>query len=459
VVLACNNYEVIDLGVMVPAERILQTAAERGAGLIGLSGLITPSLDEMVHVATEMQRQGLQLPLLIGGATTSRKHTAIRIAPRYEGLTVHVTDASRAVDVLSRISGAEMRADYERRVRDEQQADRERFEGARPTELRPYAEAVEARLVLDWDAGPPEPPAFLGTRVLGDHPLEDLVPYIDWTPFFHVWELRGVYPRILDDPQYGAAARELYDAARRMLERIVGERGLHANGVYGFFPANSEGDDIVVYDDENREHERARLPMLRQQHTRRDGRACLSLADFLAPRSGPHRDYLGAFAVTTGLGLDELVAALEREHDDYGSILAKSLADRLAEAFAERLHEIARREWGYGQHERLSKDDLLRERYRGIRPAAGYPASPDHSQKRILWNLLDVDRNAEIHLTESCAMLPAASVSGLYFSHPQARYFAVGKISREQVEAYARRSGKSLEEVERWLSPNLAYPR
>jgi len=457
VVLACNNYEVIDLGVMVPAEKILQTARETGAQVIGLSGLITPSLDEMVHVATEMQRQGLEIPLLIGGATTSRKHTAVRIAPRYEGLTVHVNDASRAVDVMGRLHGRGTRPEFEDRVRGEQQTARERFEGGPPRALRPYEEAVAARLKLEWEAPPIERPAFLGRRVLEDHPLEDLVPYIDWTPFFHVWELRGVFPRLLDDPKQGSTARELHDAALRMLERIVAERLLRANAVYGFFAANSEDDDIVLFEDDQRREVRTRFSTLRQQHAQADGRPCLALADFIAPRASAQPDYLGAFAVTAGLGLDTLTERLEAEHDDYGSIMAKALADRLAEAFAERLHQIARQDWGYGKSENLSRQDLIRERYRGIRPAAGYPASPDHSQKVLLWKLLDVEDATSMRLTESCAMLPAASVSGLYFAHPDSRYFAVGKIGQDQVEAYAARRGVTVDEVERWLSANLVY--
>jgi len=457
VVLACNNYEIIDLGVMVPAERILQTARETGAQVIGLSGLITPSLDEMVHVAAEMQRQGLDVPLLIGGATTSRKHTAVRIAPKYEGFTVHVNDASRAVDVMGRLVGRETRPEFEQRIRGEQRIARERFEGVSPRTLRPYDQAVAARLKLDWEAPSIERPTFLGTRLLEDHPLEDLVPYIDWTPFFHVWELRGVYPRILDDPKHGSAARELHEAALHMLDRLVGDRLLRARAVYGFFAANSDGDDILLFDDDGRREIRTRLSTLRQQHDRDDGRPCLALADFVAPRSSEQKDYLGAFAVTAGLGLDAVTERLEREHDDYGSIMAKALADRLAEAFAERLHEIARRDWGYGNAEHLSKQDLIKERYRGIRPAPGYPASPDHSQKQLLWSLLDVEDATSIRLTESCAMLPAASVSGLYFAHPDSRYFAVGKIGRDQVEAYADRRGVTLAEAERWLTANLVY--
>jgi len=457
VVLACNNYEVIDLGVMVPAERILREARDQGARVIGLSGLITPSLDEMVHVATEMERQGVDVPLLIGGATTSPKHTAVKIAPRYSNLTVQVADASRAVDVMGRLVGRTSRPEFEERVRAEQQVAREHFEGRTPTKLRSYAEAVECRPQYDWETSSIERPSFLGTRVLQDYPLEELVPYIDWTPFFHVWELRGVYPRLLDDPKQGETARELHEAALQMLDRIVGERLLRANAVYGFFPANSDGDDLVLHDDDERGQPRIRLSTLRQQHVHADGRPCLALADFVAPLSSGRPDYLGGFAVTTGLGLDRITKRLEDEHDDYGSIMAKALADRLAEAFAERLHEIARRDFGYGKAENFTKKDLIKERYRGIRPAAGYPASPDHSQKQLLWTLLDVEHTTSIRLTENFAMWPAASVSGLYFAHPESRYFAVGKIGRDQVEAYAERVGMSVKQVERWLSPNLSY--
>jgi 5-methyltetrahydrofolate--homocysteine methyltransferase len=394
---------------------------------------------------------------LIGGATTSRKHTAIKISPRYEGFTVHVTDASRAVDVAGRLTGKRSREEFERATRAEQQADRERFAASGKVSLRPYADAVEARQAIDWSDSPIDRPDFLGHRVIDDQPLDELVSYIDWTPFFHVWELRGVFPRILDHPDHGSSARELYDAARKMLDRIVDERVLRAEAVYGFFPANGTGDDIAVYTDEQRRTERTRFHTLRQQHRRTDDRPCLGLADFIAPRSSERADYLGAFAVTTGVGLEKLTARLESEHDDFGSIMAKALADRLAEAFAERLHEIARRDWGYGEQEQLTPEDLIGERYRGIRPAAGYPSCPDHSEKRILWELLQVEKATSIRLTESCAMLPAASVSGLYFAHPQARYFAVGKIGRDQVEAYAARKGMAVEEVERWLSPNLGY--
>jgi len=457
VVLGCNNYDIIDLGVMVSANRILQAAQEEKADLIGVSGLITPSLDEMVHVAAEMERAGLRLPLLIGGATTSRKHTAIRIAPAYGGTTVHVLDASRAVDVVGKLVGEASREAFQKRIREEQEESRRRHSDAPKKILLPYPEARRRALRLDWKAATVDRPAFLGRRVLREYPLADLVPYIDWSPFFHAWELRGVYPDILDHPEQGEAARELFEAGRGLLDRIVRERLLTASAVYGFYPANSDGDDIVLYADESRKEELGRLHTLRQQQDTADDRPRLALADFIAPRESGRADYLGAFAVTAGTGLESLVGTFRGEHDDYQSILAKALADRLAEAFAERLHEMAREEWGYGREERLSREEMLKERYRGIRPAPGYPACPDHTEKRTLWRLLDVPGAAGIELTETCVMHPAASVSGLYFAHPEARYFAVGKIGRDQVEAYAVRKGMPVEEAERWLSPILAY--
>jgi 5-methyltetrahydrofolate--homocysteine methyltransferase len=459
VVLGCNDFEVVDLGVMTPADRILREAREREVDIIGLSGLITPSLDEMVHVAREMRREGMSLPLLIGGATTSRKHTAVKIAPAYDGFTMHVADAyaSRAVDVARKLSDDGERRALEQRVRAEQESDREAFTGRPARTLLPYSEARGRGLETDWTQSPPARPEFLGTRVIEDEPLAGLVDYIDWTPFFHVWELRGAYPRILEDPKYGPPARELWDHARQMLDELVAEHRLRAKAVWGFFPANREDDDIVVYRDDERSEAVARLHTLRQQREPRPGGACLALADFVAPRSADLRDYVGGFAVTAGLGLGTWVRELERDHDDYRAIMAKALADRLAEAFAERLHERARHAWGYGRDEDLSKEDLIAERYRGIRPAPGYPACPDHSEKRTLWRLLDAERAAEISLTETCAMQPAASVSGFYLAHPGSRYFAVGQIGRDQIEDYARRKGLPVGEVERWLAPNLGY--
>jgi 5-methyltetrahydrofolate--homocysteine methyltransferase len=425
--------------------------------MIGLSGLITPSLDEMVHVAKEMERQGFDVPLLIGGATTSVKHTAVRIAPSYHGPVVHVKDASRSVGVVDRLNRAEPRAELDRENRALQERERESFSRRRRRTLVPYAGAVARRFAIDWAASPIAVPSFLGARTLRDFPLGELVPYIDWSPFFMTWELKGKYPRIFDDPVVGAEARDLYDKARALLDRIVAEKLLSARGVYGFFPANSDGDDVVVYTDESRTTERARFPMLRQQWEREGQTSFRSLADYVAPVDSGRADYLGAFAVSAGFDIEPLVERFTKDHDDYNKIMAESLADRLAEAFAECLHERARRDWGYGRDERLSKDELIEEKYRGIRPAAGYPSCPDHTEKRTLWDLLAVEPATGIALTESFAMYPAASVSGLYFAHPEARYFAVDLISRDQVESYAARKGMPIAEVERWLAPNLAY--
>jgi len=457
VVLACNGYDVIDLGVMVPADRILEAAREHDVQTVGLSGLITPSLDEMVHVAHEMDRLGLELPLLIGGATTSAKHTAVKIAPQYRGPTVHVTDASRAVDVVANVVHPAMRADFEQANRARQRQIRERHAaGGAGDDLLAYTEAIGRRLAIEWKPADIARPAFTGARIVDDADLGEIAEYVDWTPFFHAWELRGSHPRILDDPRYGKAARELLSNGRELLERIVSRGLLRPRAVYGFWPACSDGDDIVLFADGARSAELARFHTLRQQRGRRD-KPSLALADFVAPADAGVEDFVGAFALTAGSGLAELVAEFEREHDDYHAILAKALADRLAEAFAESLHERARRDWGYGRDEKLSKEDLIRERYRGIRPAPGYPACPDHSEKRQLWALLDAERAAGIRLTESCAMDPAASVSGLYLAHPRAAYFSVGKIGRDQIESYAARKGVALEEAERWLGPVLGY--
>jgi 5-methyltetrahydrofolate--homocysteine methyltransferase len=457
VVLGCNDYEVIDLGVMVPCEKILQTAREKQVDLIGLSGLITPSLDEMVHVAREMEREGFRLPLLIGGATTSAKHTAVKIAPAYHDTVLHVKDASRCVGVVDRLLRADQKPLLDRDNRAAQQRERDNFARRRQRKLVPYAEALGRRFTIDWKSSPLAKPAFLGTKALRDFPLQEIVPYIDWSPFFMAWELSGKYPAILDDPRAGKEARKLFDDANHLLERIVRERLLTAHAVYGFFPANSDGDDIVVFTDATRTKERLRFPMLRQQWEREGQTSFRSLADYVAPRSAGVADYLGAFAVTAGAGAEELVRQFKAEHDDYNAIMAEALADRLAEAFAELLHERARRDWGYGRDEHLSKEDLIGEKYRGIRPAAGYPSCPDHSEKRRLWDLLGVEAAAGIRLTESYAMWPAASVSGLYFSHPEARYFAVDLVTKDQVADYAARKGVPLAEAERWLAPNLAY--
>ena len=456
VVLACNGYEVIDLGVMVPCEKILAEAKTHGVDVIGLSGLITPSLDEMVTVAAEMQREKMSLPLLIGGATTSA-HTAVKIAPVYEGAVVHVIDASRVVGVAQQLLSAEKSGEFVVKVRTEQEKARKDFESRRAAQkLLPLAEARKNAARLDWSRDP-EVPEFLGLRVYADYPLADLEEYIDWSPFFHAWELRGRFPKILQDPVVGAEARRLHADALVLLKKIIGGKRIRARGVMGFFPANSEGDDILLYEDETRQKVRARLHTLRQQAARTDGQPNRCLADFVAPVASGKKDYLGAFAVTAGHGVEEWARELEQGHDDYQAILLKALADRCAEAFAEKMHEMARQAWGFGKRENLSKEDLIEEKYRGIRPAAGYPACPDHTEKWGLMTLLEAEKNTGIRLTESCAMTPASSVSGLYFGHPEARYFAVGQLGRDQVSDYAARKGMALVEMEKWLQPNLGY--
>ncbi|HTM56738.1 MAG TPA: methionine synthase [Pirellulales bacterium] len=457
VVLGCNNYEIIDLGVMVSCEKILDTALREGVDMVGLSGLITPSLDEMAHVAQEMERRGFELPLLIGGATTSAKHTAVKIAPAYRGVTVHVLDASRSVGVVDRLRSDDLRAGFVAKNREEQEALVESYNRRQQVELAPYGEACEKHLVTDWQSIDIAVPSFLGPRVLDNFPLAELVEYIDWSPFFMTWELKGKYPRIFDDAKVGDAARKLFADARELLEQIVQQKLFTAKGVYGFWPAAAIGDDIALYADDSRVEEVARVHTLRQQWRRQGQANFLALADFIAPLDSGRRDYLGAFAVTTGHGTNELVARFERDHDDYNAIMAKALADRLAEAFAECLHKRARADWGYGAGEELTNDDLVAEKYRGIRPAPGYPACPDHTEKRTLFSLLDATARTGIELTESFAMNPAASVSGWYFSHPQARYFSVDRIDREQVASYAHRKGVAIEEIERWLAPNLGY--
>ena len=452
VVLGCNNYQVIDLGVMVPAAKILETAIVEKADMIGLSGLITPSLDEMVSVAKEMARRGLDLPLLIGGATTSRQHTAVKIAPGYTQPVVHVHDASRAVDVVASLLDPERRKGLTATNSVEQERLRVLFKDKREKPLIPLTAARANRAAFEWRAEDLTPPPFVGRRVLDEVPLSEIVPFIDWTHFFAAWELKGKYPRILDDPKQGAAARELFENGKEVLARLVSSGRLRARGVYGFWPAVSEGDDIVVFDDSI---EVARFPMLRQQTKHEGTRANRCLADFVAPRSSGFVDHVGAFAVTAGVGADELARELERDLDDYSSILVKALADRLAEAFAEMLHQRARIEWGH-QAEPLSLVELLAEAFRGIRPAFGYAACPDHTPKRALFELLRAPE-VGIELTESLAMLPAASVSGLLFGHPESHYFAVGRIERDQVEDYAPRAGLTVREAERWLGPSLAY--
>jgi len=458
VVLACNNYEVVDLGVMVPAEKILETARSKSVDVIGLSGLITPSLDEMVHLAQEMARLGFDLPLLIGGATTSRAHTAVKIAPHYHGPTVHVLDASRAVGVVSSLISDELKAGFVCKNSDDQQRLREDYANRTADKrLISIEDARKRRTPIDWATTRIDVPEFIGRRVIRTQTLEEIVPYIDWSPFFHTWELRGRFPKIFDDPEVGEQARQLYEDAQKLLQDIVKGKLITARGVYGLWPANSVVDDIELYTDESRSEVLTTFHMLRQQMTKPADQFNYSLADYIAPRDSGRPDYLGGFAVTAGHGADALAKQFEADHDDYNSIMAKALADRLAEAFAEMLHERVRREWGYGKEERLQKQDLIREAYRGIRPAAGYPACPDHTEKRLLFDLLGAEESAGIHLTESFAMWPGASVSGLYFGHPDSKYFGVGKIGKDQVEDYHRRKGMPLEEMERWLGPNLNY--
>jgi 5-methyltetrahydrofolate--homocysteine methyltransferase len=457
VVLSCNNYEVIDLGVMVPADKIIETAIQEQADIIGLSGLITPSLDEMVHVAGEMERRGLELPLLIGGATTSKRHTAVKIAPAYGHETIHVIDASRAVPVVGSLCRGDTRKALDERNRVEQQEIREQFENRITAPLLTYEEAERHRLHTVWDQSRICLPEFTGCRVLSDFPLAELVRYIDWSPFFHTWEMRGRYPDLLNDPLRGPAARELFANAKELLQEIVDKKLLKARAVYGFYPANSDGDDIVVYSDPSRTQELMRFHTLRQQKESQRGKPQLALADFVAPRSSGLTDYIGAFAVTAGHGAQELTERFERDNDQYNSIMTKALADRLAEAFAEYLHQRARADWGYGKDEQLTPEDLIAERYRGIRPAPGYPACPDHTEKAILFKLLRVTEATGITLTESYAMFPAAAVCGLYFAHKEAHYFAVSAIGKDQVDSYAARKGMTVREVERWLSPVLGY--
>ena len=461
VVLQCNNYEVIDLGVMVPAAKILETARAEACDIIGLSGLITPSLDEMCYVAAEMQRQGLSQPLLIGGATTSKAHTAVKIAPNYAGALVYVADASRAVGVCANLLSEGERERFAREVAEEYAALRAAHaRGARPRAWASLAEARANRLQAAFDGYRPPKPVRSGLIVFDDYDLAELTTRIDWAPFFQTWDLHGRFPYILDDDKVGPAARGVYTDALAMLQRIVAEKWLNARAVIGLWPANSVGfDDIAVFVDESRHGVRAVVHTLRQQMVReRAERRNLALADFIAPSESGIADWLGGFAVTTGHGLDAVVKDFEARHDDYAAIMVKALADRLAEAFAERIHERVRREfWGYAPDEALTNAELIAERYRGIRPAPGYPACPDHTEKRTLFDLLAAEDNAKITLTENFAMVPAASVSGYFFSHPDARYFGLGRIHRDQVEDYARRKGMNDREAERWLAPNLAY--
>jgi 5-methyltetrahydrofolate--homocysteine methyltransferase len=460
VVLQCNNYEVVDLGVMVPAAKILETARTERADIIGLSGLITPSLDEMCHVAAEMERQGFELPLMIGGATTSRVHTAVKIHPNYKrGQAVYVNDASRAVGVAQTLMSVNARAGYVAELRGEYARIAAAHARAQEDKARlPLATARGNALKLDWSGNyqPPEP-KFIGTEVFGDYPVKELIEYIDWTPFFSTWELSGKFPAILDDAKFGEAARSLYEDARAMLDKIVDEHWFKASAVLGFWPANSKGDDVLVYGDEERDEPIAILHSLRQQLSKREGRANAALSDFIAPRESRLADYIGGFTVTAGIGEDEVAERFKRANDDYSAIMVKALADRLAEAFAERLHQRVRKEfWGYAADETFSHDQLIAEKYRGIRPAPGYPAQPDHTEKSTLFRLLKSERIG-VQLTESFAMWPGAAVCGLYFSHPQSAYFGVGKIERDQVEDYAQRKGWTVAECERWLAPILNY--
>jgi 5-methyltetrahydrofolate--homocysteine methyltransferase len=464
VVLSCTSYEVIDLGVMVPCERILEAAREEGADVIGLSGLITPSLDEMMHVASEMKRGGMELPLLIGGATTSPAHTAIKIAPRYEGSIVHVLDASRAVPVMSSLLSDERRTDFAAKNEARHAQLREEFgkrKGAK--KLIGLEEARANRFSCDWATQDIAVPESTGVKVIEDLPLSELVPFIDWSPFFHTWELRGrwdsaagVFRSADKDAAKDEEAGKLHADALELLEQIVKEKAFKASGVYGFFPANSVGDDIELYTGEDRSEVLTTFHTLRQQMAKK-GKPNYALSDYVAPKESEREDFVGGFVCTAGHGVDEFAAVFEAEHDDYNSILAKAIADRLAEAFAEYMHKKVREHLGYGKEEDLSNDDLVRERYRGIRPAGGYPSQPDHTEKRALFKLLGAEEKAGVELTESMAMHPGASVSGLYFSHPESRYFAVGELGKDQVEDYAGRKGMTLKEAERWLAPNIGY--
>ncbi|MGA7242274.1 MAG: vitamin B12 dependent-methionine synthase activation domain-containing protein, partial [Terracidiphilus sp.] len=456
VVLACNNYEVIDLGVMVPAEKILERAKEVRADIIGLSGLITPSLEEMVHVAREMERLQFKVPLLIGGATTSRAHTAVKIAPHYSEPVIHIIDASRAVPVTTSLLSDDGKAQFVAQHRAEYEAVRKAH--AVPKQKTISLETARARRTpIEWRAEDIPTPEFTGVRVLDEFPLATLREYIDWSPFFHTWELKGVYPRILDDEKQGEQARQLFSEANALLNKIIEKKLLTARAVYGLFPAAGVCDDVELYSDETRARKLESFHFLRQQANREGNEPCRSLADFIAPKATGLRDHIGAFAVTSGIGLKRLTDQFRAEHDDYNAIMAEALADRLAEAFAECLHKRVRDEWGHGREENFSPAELIQEKYRGIRPAPGYPACPDHTEKGTIWRLLDVEARTGIRITESFAMWPGSSVSGLYFAHPESRYFSLGKIDREQVADYAERKGMTVAEVERWLSPNLNY--
>ena len=456
VVLACNNYEVIDLGVMVPCEKILERAKAEKADMIGLSGLITPSLDEMVHVAREMERQGFKLPLLIGGATTSRAHTAVKIAPHYSEPVVHVLDASRAVPVTTSLLSDEGKSAFVAQHRADYEALRKAHSAPRQTVVSLEA-ARRRRTPIEWRTEDLPVPAFTGVRVLDNFALATLRDFVDWTPFFHTWGLKGVYPRILEHDGQGAQARQIFAEANALLDVIIEKKLITARGVFGLFPANAVGDDVDLYTDDTREKLLERFHFLRQQSNKEGNEPCRSLADFIAPKETGLPDHIGAFAVTSGIGLKELCDGFRAKHDDYNAIMAEAIADRLAEAFAECLHKRVREQWGYGCKEDLTNADLIQEKYRGIRPAAGYPACPDHTEKGTLWRLLDVEANTGMLITESFAMWPGSSVSGLYFAHPESRYFSLGRIDRDQVVDYHKRKGMSVAEVERWLGQNLNY--
>jgi len=456
VVLACNNYEVIDMGVMVPCEKILERAKAEKADMIGLSGLITPSLDEMVHVAREMERQGFKLPLLIGGATTSRAHTAVKIAPHYSEPVVHILDASRAVPVTTSLLSDEGKSAFVEQHRADYEALRKAHSAPKLSVVSLEA-ARKRHTPIKWRAEDLPTPAFTGVRVLDSFPLATLREFIDWSPFFHTWGLKGIYPRILEHAEYGAQARQLFSEANPLLDVIIEKNLITARGVYGLFPANTVGDDVELYTNETRESVLDQFHFLRQQSNREGSEPCRSLSDFIAPKETGLPDHIGAFAVTSGIGLKELCDGFRAKNDDYNAIMAEALADRLAEAFAECLHKRVRCEWGYGCKEGLSNADLIQEKYRGIRPAAGYPACPDHTEKDSLWRLLNVKANTGMLITESFAMWPGSSVSGLYFAHPESRYFSLGKIDRDQVADYSKRKGMSVAEIERWLGQNLNY--
>ncbi len=459
VVLACNNYEIVDLGVMVPAEKILEKAIEEKVDVIGLSGLITPSLDEMVHVAKEMELQNFKIPLMIGGATTSRIHTAVKVDPNYSGAVIHVLDASRSVSVVSELLSNELRTDFIKNTKETYQT--LRIDHANRKQVKnyiPYLTAKENSIKIDWETTKFTTPTFIGNKTFLDFPMDEIRKYIDWTPFFSTWMLKGKYPQIFENKIVGVEAKKLYDDAQVMLDDIIANHQLVANAVVGIYPASAVGDDVVLYKTEDRKEPLETFHFLRQQGKKGSGIANNSLVDFIAPKAKNKNDYLGFFAVTTGIGIEKLIEKYESEHDDYQSIMIKSLADRLAEAFAELMHEKVRRElWAYDSNEVLNSDELIKEKYQGIRPAPGYPACPDHTEKQLLFDLLEVEKNTGISLTESYAMYPTAAVSGFYFSHPDSKYFGLGKIEKDQVEDYAVRKNMSVEEMEKWLAPNLSY--